>query len=195
MKHRQETEIKLEVRSPRGVKRRLAELGFVQAEPRHFEANYLFDFPDQRLRRARCLLRLRYAGREGLLTYKGTPLKVRKYKIRREIETAVMDGHRLREILENLGLKEGFRYEKYRTVYTPHGKQDVSEAPVVVFDETPIGTYLELEGPRRWIDEVARQLGYGLEDYIVASYPTLYRQQCEARGEKPGNMIFVRRKS
>ena len=146
------------------------------------KATILFDFPDQRLRKSRCLVRLRFAGDQGLLTYKGAPLRSRDYKIRREIETQVEDGHRLREILLHLGLREVFCYEKFRTIYAPRGKRDVADAPHLVFDETPIGNYLELEGPQRWIDEVARQLGYSRRDYITESYAALYRKKVSAGG-------------
>jgi len=190
MKHRHETEVKLAVRDAKETRARLGELGFRPVRKRHFESNFLYDFPDQRLRSARCLLRLRYAGEQGLLTYKGAPVGSRDYKIRREIETHVEDGHRLGEILLLLGLRQVFSYEKFRTIYAPPGKRDVEEAPHVVFDETPIGIYLELEGPQRWIDEVARQLGYTRQDYITDSYATLYRKQCEVEGKTPGNMIF-----
>ena len=191
MKHRHETEIKLAVTDGRELRRRLAELGFRTVKARHFESNYLFDFPDLRLRKARCLIRLRFAGDRGLLTYKGAPVQSRDYKIRREIETRVEDGHSLREILLLLGLREVFCYEKFRTTYSPRGKGDVDEAPHLVFDVTPIGNYLELEGPQRWIDEVARQLGYARRDYIRESYAALYRMKCEVEGKTPGNMIFL----
>jgi adenylate cyclase class 2 len=195
MKRHHETEIKLAVRDAPGILGRLAELGFRTTRARHFESNYLYDFPDQRLRKARCLVRVRFAGDQGLLTYKGAPLASRDYKIRREIETHVEDGHRLREILLLLGLRETFCYEKFRTLFAPRGKGDAARAPHLVFDETPIGNYLELEGPQRWIDEVARQLGYTRGDYITDSYATLYRRKCEVEGKTPGNMVFPARES
>jgi adenylate cyclase class 2 len=92
-------------------------------------------------------------------------------------------------------LQEVFSYEKFRTMYAPRGKRDAAEAPHVVFDETPIGDYLELEGPQRWIDEVARQLGYSRREYIRDSYAALYRKKCQADHVAPGNMIFPRRES
>jgi adenylate cyclase class 2 len=195
MKHRHETEIKLVVKNLKGTRARLAELGFRPVLARHFESNYLYDFPDQRLRKSRCLIRIRYAGDQGLLTFKGAPLRSRDYKIRREIETKVEDGHRLGEILLQLGLREVFCYEKFRTMYAPRGKSDVSDAPHLVFDETPVGNFLELEGPQRWIDEVARQLGFSRRDYITDSYATLYRKKCQAEHKTPGNMIFPKRES
>ncbi|MGD0226602.1 MAG: class IV adenylate cyclase [Terriglobia bacterium] len=195
MKHRHETEIKLAVQDPGEIRRRFAELGFRLVLARHFESNYLFDFPDQRLRKSRCLIRLRFVGDDCLLTFKGAPLRSHDYKIRREIETHVEDGHRLREILLLLGLCEVFSYEKFRTIYAPPGKRDVAEAPQVVLDETPIGNYLELEGPQRWIDLVARQLGYPRREYITDSYATLYRKKCQTEHKTPGNMIFPSRES
>jgi len=195
MKHRHETEIKLAVKDLKELRWRLAELGFRPVLARHFESNYLYDFPDQRLRKSRCLIRMRFAGDQGLLTYKGPPVQSRDYKIRREIETKVEDGHRLCEILVHLGMREVFCYEKFRTIYAPPGKREVADAPHLVFDETPIGNYLELEGTQRWIDEVARHLGYSRRDYITDSYATLYRKKCQVEGKTPGNMVFPQRES
>jgi|SRR5579862_2461934 len=195
MKHRHETEVKLAVKNPKGLRQLLTEQGFRIILPRHFESNILFDFPDTRLRKLRCLVRLRYMGDQALLTYKGTPLRSRDYKIRPEYESKVEDGHRVHEILLHLGLQEMFSYEKYRTIYAPRGKRDASDGPHLVFDETPVGTFIELEGPQRWIDEVARQLGYSRQDYIKESYAALYRKKCQREGKVPGNMLFRNRVS
>ena len=102
------------------------------------------------------------------------------------------DGHRVHEILLHLGLQETFCYEKYRTIYGPRGESDATGGPHLVFDETPVGNYIELEGPQRWIDEVARQLGYSRKDYIKDSYATLYRKRCEKRARFPGICYFRR---
>jgi adenylate cyclase class 2 len=195
MKYRHETEVKLEVKDTKDLRRRLTEQGFRPIMARHFESNILFDYPDHRLRKLRCLVRLRYMGDQALLTYKGTPLQSRDYKIRPEFESMVDDGHRVHEILLHLGLKEMFSYEKYRTIYAPRGKRDVLGGPHLVYDETPVGNYIELEGPQRWIDEVARQLGYSRKDYIKESYAALYRKKCQEEGKVPGNMLFPKRES
>ena len=190
MKHRRETEIKLLAHDRKQVGKRLSQLGFKVLKARHFESNYLFDFPDLRLRRSGCLLRLRFAGGEDLLTFKGPPLRPRRYESRREIETRVEDGVLLREVLKNLGLKQVFIYEKYRTIYAEGEKADLHGLPQVAYDETPIGNYLELEGPEKWIDEVAARLGYSPQDYITSTYLALYFQKCREEGKKPGNMVF-----
>jgi adenylate cyclase class 2 len=195
MKYRHETEVKLEVKDTKDLRRRLTEQGFRVIMARHFESNILFDYPDLRLRKLRCLVRLRYMGDQALLTYKGTPLQSRDYKIRPEFESMVDDGHQVHEILLHLGLQEKFSYEKYRTIYAPRGKRDGLGGPHLVYDETPVGTYIELEGPQRWIDEVARQLGYSRKDYIKESYAALYRKKCQQEGKTPGNMLFRKRES
>ena len=192
MRHRHETEIKLEVSNAKETRRRLTQLGFRPILARHFESNILFDYPDLRLRKRRCLIRLRFMGDQALLTYKGAPLQSRDYKIRPEFESKVDDGHRVHEILLHLGLREMFCYEKYRTIYAPRGKRDVTDGPHLVFDETPVGNYIELEGSQRWIDEVARQMGYTRKDYIKESYAALYRKRREAEGKTAGNMLFAK---
>src|SRR5271169_6584556 len=184
-----ETEIKLRVSSPHAIKRRIQSLGFVVTEPRHFERNVLFDFSDLRLRKSRSAIRLRQEGKRFLLTFKGPPLQSRDYKIRREIETEVADGRRMKETLEALGLHAVFCYEKYRTTYASGGKRSASRSGLLVLDETPIGNFIELEGPRRWIDRIASELGYNRDEYVTASYAALYQSKCLEEGKAPGNMV------
>jgi len=195
MKHHRETEIKLPARDRKQAGKRLSQLGFKIFKARHFESNCLFDFPDLRLHRSRSLLRLRFAGGENLLTFKGPPLRTRRYGSRREIETRVEDGVLLREVLKNLGLKQVFIYEKWRTLYAKGDKADFHGLPQVAYDETPIGNYLELEGPAKWIHKVATWLGYSRQDYITSTYLALYFKKCREEGEEPGNMVFKGRKS
>lgn len=189
MKHPYEIEVKLRVAGPGALKRRLRQLGFRVVRRRHFEANDLFDFGDLRLRRHRALLRLRTAGPRYIVTFKGAPRPSERYKVRKEIETEVKDGTQLRTIFKALGLRPVFRYEKYRTVYATNGRR-MAGGPLLVFDETPVGDYVELEGTQRWIDRVARQLGYNPQDYITASYATLYKRYCRKKGIPPRNMVF-----
>jgi adenylate cyclase class 2 len=195
MNPHRETEIKLVVANPRALRRKLRETGFRIVRQRHFESNVLYDFPDLRFWRARSLLRLRQAGREWFLTFKSAPFGARTYKTRREMETRVEDGSVMAGILEGMGLRPAFRYEKYRTVFA-QGKRGPGKAGgLAELDETPIGNYLELEGPATWIDRVASRLGYSQDHYITASYASLYRDKCDELGTSPTNMVFVRRKS
>ena len=193
MRHGSETEIKLPVPNLAAARRKIHSLGFVKIIPRHFESNTLYDFRDCRLRTSRCVLRIRHAQRQWLLTFKGPPVATLHYKSREEIETLVEDGEQLQAILEGVGLQKAFRYDKYRTVFAQKTPNRRARGAQLVLDETPVGNYLELEGPEAWIDRTAERLGYRCADYITASYAALYRNHCEARGRAPADMVFKTR--
>ncbi len=189
-----EIEIKLPVRDAAGLKERLRRAGFERVEPRRREMNLLFDDPEARLRRARCLLRLRTERGRSVLTFKGAPLASRHYKVRAEHEAEIADGEEFQRILEGLGLRETFRYEKFRTTYARPRERGKHRGGLLEWDETPIGDFIELEGPRRWIDQVARALGFARRDYVTASYAALYFAKCRSEGLRPSNMVFRRRR-
>lgn len=175
---KREIEIKLRVENPRKLRQRIRELGFERLKPRQLERNTLFDFRDGRLARAGCALRLRAAGGRQWLTFKGVARAKAKYKSREEIETCVESATALREIFLRLGLKEAFEYNKRRSVYAQlRLGRSIKNRPqnLLVYDETPVGNFIELEGSPRWIDQTAAQLGYTRKDYVTASYVSLYR--------------------
>lgn len=179
-----EIEIKLSVESAREARSRLLGAGFQLAKKRLFEKNTLYDTEGFDLRRSSCLLRVREAGTSYKLTFKGVP-EVGKYKSREEIETDIDDGPAFEAILARLGYSPVFRYEKYRTEFEAQGGKGVA-----TLDETPIGTYLELEGDPDWIDRTARKLGYEEKDYITASYGRLFLEWKERTGSPAGEMVF-----
>ena len=129
---------------------------------------------------------MRQAGRTQTLTFKGPPLPA-KHKTREELELEISSAGTMGTIIERLGLRPVFRYEKYRAEFRRPGS-----AGTVTLDETPIGWYLELEGAPRWIDRTARELGFSEEDYITASYGALYQQWRPLHGVKPADMVFRR---
>jgi len=184
---RREIEIKLPVHDARTLRRRLAELGFRRVSRRYFERNALFDFAGRALRKKGSLLRLRTEPGRSLLTFKGPRIGSGRFKERAEIEARLRDAAEVAGILESLGMEIAFRYEKYRTLYRRKADPPHAEA---AFDETPIGTYLEIEGPKRWIDEVAQGLGYARREYITASYGRLYLGWCKAHRQQAGDMVF-----
>lgn len=186
---RREIEIKLPVHDPRALRRRLAELGFRRVARRYFERNALFDFSGRVLRKKGSLLRLRQEPGHSLLTFKGPRIGSGRFKERAEIEARLGQAEEVTGILEALGLQVAFRYEKYRTLYRRRSDPPHAE---LAFDETPIGVYLEVEGPRRWIDHVARGLGYGPREYITASYGRLYLGWCKMHRLEAGDMVFRR---
>ena len=187
MKEREpvETEVKLRVAGARAAAELLGKHGYRARKPRTLQADQLFDLEDNALRDSGRLLRVRRSAGASTLTYKGPPLGG-PHKSREELETQVEDGNALRSILSRLGYRPGFRYEKYRTVFQVPGDEGSGE---IGLDETPIGVFLELEGPADWIDKTAQQLGFSSADYITTSYGSLYREFLKLHGG-PADMVF-----
>jgi adenylate cyclase class 2 len=180
-----EVEVKLKIQDPQGAAALLTEHGFRVIHERAFESNVLFDTPDRALRAERRLLRVREFGGVATLTYKGTP-ETGRYKSREELETDVADAGMLRLMLDRLGYRSVFRYEKYRTVYQQPGET----AGLAVLDETPIGCWVELEGTPEWIDSNAVRLGFSQKDYITESYGALWLSYCREHSIDANDMVF-----
>jgi len=181
-----ETEIKLPAVDAASAEALLRKAGFVVHHPRTFESNLLLDTTDLRLRATRQILRLRQYGTRHVLTYKGSAVDG-KHKTREELEFEIPADAPLPLIFERLGYTPQFRYEKYRTEYTRG-----DDPGMAVLDETPIGVFLELEGPGDWIDQTAAELGYREQDYITKSYGALYAEHCQKHGTDPSGMVFAR---
>ncbi len=166
-----EIEIKFRVADVRALTRKLRAAGFHLVTPRTHELNTLYDLPGEILRQRKELLRIRKYGSSWTLTHKSGGRKGR-HSSRLELETAVADGRKMDLILRALGYAPSFRYEKFRAEWvdkkTPNGKGHV------VVDETPIGDFCEIEGPPRWIDATAKNLGVTPANYITKNYATLF---------------------
>jgi adenylate cyclase class IV len=112
------------------------------------------------------------------------------HKIREEIEAHVSDSANLVKIFEGLGMRGWFRYEKYRTTYQLPAAKSWARGLLIELDETPIGTFVELEGPPHAIDRAATELGYTRSNYILTNYLALYAEDCRRKGIQPQNMLF-----
>ena len=166
MKENQEIEIKFRIENLKRLQRKLRAAGFHCITPRTHELNTLYDLPGQVLRKRGDLLRLRKYGNIWILTHKNKG-RTGRHKARTEYETEVNDGAQMALILESLGYRASFVYEKFRAEWTD-GKGHV------VIDETPIGNVGEIEGSSRWIDAVAGRLGITPNQYITLSYTELF---------------------
>jgi adenylate cyclase, class 2 len=149
---------------------------------RRLQTDHLLDTEDRQLYRQRCALRVRDENGTAVLTFKG-PVQPGTMKIRDEHETTVSDRSALLAILHGLGFRVWFTYQKYREEFRA---ADV----IIAVDETPIGTFVEIEGTELGIDRAAAALRRTSTDYITASYRTLYVEHCESRGFEPRDMVF-----
>ncbi|MGE0882442.1 MAG: class IV adenylate cyclase [Blastocatellales bacterium] len=159
--------------------------------PRHFEDNWLLDTADSMLGGKPAILRIRQSGEKGWLTYKekaAPDASATRFKKRLEIETALDNPTNAVVIFERLGFQTWFRYQKYRTIYR-------AELPggshlQVMFDETPIGNFIELEGEEEAIAEAVALIGVEPEDFILESYLALQAAHCQQQNKPFQDMIF-----
>ena len=154
------------------------------AEPRHFETNVLYDYPDRRLAKRDEAVRVRRVGDKAWLTWKGPQHGSGRIKRRRELETMLDDADAVEGILEALGLEEAFRYEKVRATYRTPGI-------TLTIDETPIGAFIEIEGEPERIIELADRMRLDMSQAIKLSYPRLYELHRDAVPDAPEFMVFV----
>ena len=158
---------------------------------RHFEDNWLLDSPDCHLGERAAVLRVRAAGGGGAITYKEMVEGVAaasRFKKRVEIETAIGDPESAVAVFERLGYRKWFRYQKYRTVYRAK-LPDGSELHVM-FDETPLGPFVELEGEEDIIARAVELLGVTPGEYVLESYLAIQAEHCRRQGKPLGDMIF-----
>jgi adenylate cyclase class 2 len=212
-----ETEIKLRVRDEKALRRALKHLGARPLSPNHVrvhEQNVIFDTPQGGLAKHGQLLRIRTEtpqrasakGSRGrpsrtVLTFKRPPAVLSslaqhgeapgRHKVREEFELEVSNAAVLTSIFEGLGMSGWFHYEKYRTTYCLPARSTWAKGLLLELDETPIGTFVELEGQPGAIDRAAHELGYGKRDFILKNYLALYLEECRREGREPRNMLFA----
>jgi adenylate cyclase class 2 len=191
-----EIELKFPVPDPEALQTRLSQLGFHLVTPRTFEHNTLYDTPNRDLRALRQILRLRQYGDLCTVTHKRlpdeqAPVDTTRYKIRIETETTVGDCAAMAEIFRQMGYTPAFIYEKYRTEWS-HAAGSSSELTAhLVLDETPIGTYAELEGPTAWIDQTLAALNIDPATCLTDSYGKLFLDWKERTGSPAENLTFA----
>ncbi len=177
-----EREIKLRFPSPQDARAAILAAGATPLRGRRLQDDYLLDTADELLHTRRSMLRVRIGSGKSLLTFKG-PVQPAAMTLRDELETMVGDGPLLLTILTELGFRVWFRYQKYREEFS------IGDVLVAV-DETPVGTFVELEGGARGIAEMATALGRGPDDYLFDSYRGLYSEYCRQHGLPLSDMLF-----
>jgi adenylate cyclase, class 2 len=150
----------------------------------HDEVNDLYDDADGRLSESRRALRLRRADGRAILTYKGPPRFEDGNKIREEREIEISDALEAEAILDGLGLRRRFRYEKRREEWD-------AEGCVVALDQTPIGDFVEVEGDPAAIRRLVARLELDSSAAIPYSYAELYRRRRKEDPSLPENMIWT----
>jgi adenylate cyclase class 2 len=180
-----EREVKLSFDSPEQARAAVTAARATLVRPRRLQHDVLFDTADQQLRQRGCALRIRFENGAGVLTFKG-PVMPGAMKLREEHESKVEDSAAVRRVLEGLGYRAWFTYEKFREEY---------ELPEVIaaIDETPVGTFVELEGSEPAILAAAESMGRTPDAFVLASYRTLFLQRRPASSSAVDDMVFPAR--
>jgi adenylate cyclase class 2 len=186
-----EIELKFPISDPAALQALLPDIGFHLDTARTFEHNTLYDTPARDLRSKKQLLRIRQYGEIFTVTHKRQPdqaaIDTTRYKIRIETETTVADGSALSEIFQQLGFAPVFVYEKFRSEWS----HTTERSAHLLIDETPIGNYVELEGPPAWIDQTIAALKIDPATCITDSYGTLFLNWKQRTGSAAEHLTFA----
>lgn len=177
-----EREVKLRFDSAESARDAILGAGATPLRGRRLQEDFLLDTEDETLRRRRCVLRVRLENGSSKLTFKG-PVQLSSMKVREEIETMVGDGETLLRVFGELGLHVWFRYQKYREEFA-------FEDVIAAVDETPVGTFVELEGGEHGIEQFAAALDRGPDDFILDSYRGIFLKARDAQGLVGSDMVF-----
>ena len=182
-----EREVKLLFPTAPAARAAVVALGARPAHARRLQDDSLYDTSDGTLRHKGCVIRIRTERWSGgqdttTLTVKG-PVRPGEMKIREELETRVEKGDAIQQAFDVLGLRPWFRYQKYREEFSASGV-------IIAIDETPVGTYVELEGNEAAIHAMTAALGRSPADFIVDSYYRLFMTRRDEFGLRGDHMIF-----
>ncbi len=177
-----EREVKLRFGNPEDARHAILATGATPLRCRRLQEDCLLDTEDEMLRRRRCVLRIRTESGKSLMTFKG-PVQPSSMKVREEHETVVGDGEVLLRVFEELGLHVWFRYQKYREEYA-------AEDVTIAIDETPIGTFVEIEGGEQGILTITEAIGRSPADFVLDSYRGLFVKLRDEHGFAGSDMLF-----
>jgi adenylate cyclase class 2 len=180
---RYEIEIKLPVKDMRAVRERLRARDARRLTAPHNESNDLYDQADGSLAKSGRVLRLRRTEDGATLTFKGAARFEDGAKTREERETAVSDPNEMESILAALGFHRRFRYEKRREEWS-------LDDCVIALDETPIGTFAEVEGDPAAIRRALQHLGLDPAESLPYSYAELYARRRREDSTLPADMLL-----
>lgn len=180
-----EREIKLRFDSPEAARSAVIATGARLLKARRLQSDVLFDSEQRTLSARGQVLRVRVEDGHNYVTFK-SPAEHPTLKLREELETGVDNGERLVAIFLRLGYRIWFRYQKYREEFA-------LDEVIIAVDETPVGTFVEIEGSDRGISAAVNALGRGPSDFIIDSYRTLFVRHCDERGIPAGDMVFAER--
>ena len=161
-----EIEVKFYLTDTASVRNKIIKLG-ADCKGRVFETNIRFDDKNNNLIQKNFLLRLR-KDIKTTLTYKyKSDIKDNNFKILKELEVEVNDFTTMGLILEFLGFNKKQIYEKWRETF------ELNNA-ILCIDTMPYGDFLEIEGEKEEIKNLAASIGLEWKSRITDSYLKIF---------------------
>jgi adenylate cyclase class 2 len=161
-----EIEVKFYLSDMDAIRDRILELGAVSMG-RVFETNLRFEDADNRLIEKKSLLRLRRDTKTTLTFKSEPPFKNDQFKILKELEVEVNDFTTMKHILESLGFREEQVYEKWRETFRLNSTN-------LCLDTMPYGDFLEIEGQKEDIKQLAYRIGLKWQKRILFNYLAIF---------------------
>jgi len=161
-----EIEVKFFLTAVEPVRTAILQLGATPS-PRVFETNIRYEDASTSFVQRKMLLRLR-ADAKTTLTLKSPPPKADPhFKVHKELEVEISDFDTMDAILQNIGFHRAQCYEKWRQTLVLGGT-------FFCIDTLPFGEFLEIEGPRKAISDLADRLGLKWHRRILFNYLEIF---------------------
>lgn len=180
-----EQEMKIQVAALRVVREHLAHRGGRCLHPSSLEDNWVLDDQRRTLSASARLLRVRQTGHGCWLTLKEPGSFSGGVKSRIEIESSVESAEPVLAILAGLGFRPVRHYQKRREEWS-------LRQIVVALDETPMGDFVELEGPADLLPAAAADLGLDPLAAARGTYLDLWVAYRALHPDAPADMVFPR---
>ena len=161
-----EIEVKFFIGEPARLKDRLLKLGGRHLS-RSFETNLCFDDPENRLKTRDQLLRLRQEEKTTLTFKSRPPFQDTNFKTLIEHEVEVSSFETMASILSALGFRPVRQYEKWRETF-------IFNYAKALIDTMPYGDFIELEGDKSAIRDLAGRLNLEWKNRIILNYLAMF---------------------
>ncbi|MFH0972133.1 MAG: class IV adenylate cyclase [Candidatus Micrarchaeota archaeon] len=171
-----ETEVKIAVKDPQGMRKRLKAAGAVHARTaRQYDG--IFDFPDGKLKKHGEVMRLRVfepvwpdGEKKAIVTFKGKKREKGIAKVREETEFETDDIGGALLALHELGLEKKLEYLKVTEFYRL-GKVKITLDHFPHYHE--LGYFIELEANKPEIEKGMKRLELSAKDVVHETYPEI----------------------
>ncbi|MFA6888131.1 MAG: class IV adenylate cyclase [Candidatus Woesearchaeota archaeon] len=172
-----ETEVKIKIDAVEPIKQKLLGMKAELYKKRALQTDLYFG--NKKLRKNGQTLKIRD---NAIFTYKGPAEKKKNIRSNEEIEIMIDNAAYLQLLLEKLGYVQYWKKERYRESYLINMTQ-------ICIDETPMGNFIEIEGKKENILDIAKRLGFSQKDFSADGYGKIWREYAK-KNKCKGDMVF-----